>query len=235
MQKLKEQLENQEFQMRDYMKVIRAKSAHPLGRGMGKAMSAKSLRKSGRDMSMEMSTTSVMSQQLAASTLDTKYEKTQKAKEMKERLRTFTDQKLNSRMRRKNQQQLNKIHQEWNVDVAGHEKRREALKAELAERQEERELQLKRKQEIKREKRIQAIKELKEKNRASYLDKFPPIPKEVKELRELEHREKYLKEAPLHQRLFEDYEEKEKKKLNEVREKLMQLKNNPIDFAVTFR
>jgi hypothetical protein len=218
-----EELNELELGLRDYIKVVRAKSAHPLGR----AKSVKSLAPPVRESSMELST-SALNQSMTFA--EQKYEKLQTLKEMKEKMRSFTDKRLNRLQRRKNQEKVKEFQQV--VDVKKAEEERKNLKELLERREENRQNKIKRLMKEKRDKLIEDIKKIKEKNKDTYYKKFPNVPTDVRELREIEHREKYLKEPPLHQRLLKDFEEKEKRKLQEVKDELHQLKNQPIDFVV---
>ena len=91
-------LKDNEFGLRDYINVVRAKSAHPLGRSKT-AKSVRSMAPRRADQSLELST-SVLHASLNLG--ENKYEKEQLNKEKKEKMREFTDLKLNKKGRRKN-------------------------------------------------------------------------------------------------------------------------------------
>jgi hypothetical protein len=219
--------------MRDYMKVVRAKSAHPLGR---KTHSASRIglhtgHNQSMEKSMEKSTTSILHSSFTV-IHDNKYEKSQILKDRKERLKSFTDKRLNNRQRRKNREMIEKIQNDLeivkkNPDYQDRRERADRIRELRYSAHEKKEGEIK-------ERIHSSIKKSKENAHKLYLDRFPPISNDVKELREKEHKDKYLVSPPLHQRLLKDFEEREERRLKEVKDQLHQLKVVPIDFVVGF-
>lgn len=223
------ELSNLEFGMRDYMSVVRAKSAHPLGR---KTHSASRIGlHTGLDKSMEKSTNSILHSSFTV-VHDNKYERSQVLKDKKERLESFTNKKIHNAQAEKNREWLEGLNdklEQYKNDPARLERKE---KAEM-----DREERRKRQERIEKrahDKIYSRIKDWKKSAHNHYLERFPPISNDVKELREKEHKEKYMTDKPLHQRLLEDFEEREARRLKEVKDQLHQLKVQPIDFVVAW-
>ena len=224
------------------MKDIRAKSAHPLGRKKT-AKSAKSLIfKSKADISTGDGNSQILHSSFGGTS--TKYNRELAYKERKERLKTFTNKKLNKRYQKKNRELLESIYTKNNInrDVFTNKKKfqedleikqkqiEETIAEELERKNEEMENNLKKT----RNDIILSIKESKEKVKNRYKAKFPNIPIQVQELRELEHKQKYMKSPPLFEEKEKQFEENEKKRMKEVRDELHATRNQPIDFVVSF-
>lgn len=231
-------LKDNEFGLRDYINVVRAKSAHPLGRSKT-AKSVRSMAPRRADQSLELST-SVLHASLNLG--ENKYEKEQLNKEKKEKMREFTDLKLNKKGRRKNKRFLEELYKKHELDRNVYLNRK-AYQGKLQEK--EKEVEEKVADQLEREKNRMEKKlnehkqEIMEKIRASkenvkklYNQRYPNIPPEVRELRDLEYKQKYLKDPPLFQKKEEDWIESEKKKLKEVKAELHATRNQPLDFVV---
>lgn len=212
--------------MRDYIKAVRAKSAHPLGRNKS---SASLIGFDKRERSAELSTSLVHS--TFATPQENKYEKSQKWKEKKEIMRSFTDKRLDRRQRARNREQIDRIKNELEAFKQDPDRVARKEHSDLIREQRFRKID----KELAKEKEdvMVRLKATKEHNKKAYLEKFPPISKEVKELREKEYKEEYLNKEPLHLRWVKQYEEQEERKLKEVKDQLHQLKVQPIDFVVS--
>jgi hypothetical protein len=213
--------------MRDYMKVMRAKSAHPLGRKKHSASVAGLGSK--LDRSMEKSTTSALHSSFTVNH-DNKYNKSMLLKDKKEKLKSFTDKKLNRLQRQKNREMIEKIKYDLeqvknNPDYQERREKADRIRELRYSAHEKAEGEVK-------ERLLSSIKKSKENAKQIYKDKFPAINKDVRELREKEHKEKYMVDPPLHQRLLKDFEEREERRLKEVKDQLHQLKVQPLDFVV---
>lgn len=211
--------------MRDFMSVVRAKSAHPLGRGK---QSASRVGLGHRDRSAEMSVSMVNS--TFAVSQENKYDKLQKWKEKKEIMRSFTDKKLDKQQRYRNREQIQKIKDDLEEtkkkpDNLDRKERSDILR-------DHRYRQMDMKIEAERVRILSSVKISKEKVKKEYEDKFPKISNDVRELREKEYKEKFMNDIPLHQKLLKDFEEREGRRLKEVKDQLHQLKVQPIDFVV---
>jgi hypothetical protein len=108
------------------------------------------------------------------------YEKQLQDKERKDRLRTFTDKKLNRRQRKMNRALIEKIQKDLPVD---NDKMRAERIERLKTREEKRFERVRQSEEAKKKEILASIKKLEEKHRTEYKLKHPKIPAEVKELR----------------------------------------------------
>lgn len=108
------------------------------------------------------------------------YEKQLQGKEKRDRLRTFTDKKLNRKHRKINRALIDKIHQDLPLD---NDKMRAERIERLKTREEKRFEKIRQSEEAKKKDILVSIKKLEEKHRTEYKLKHPKIPSEVKELR----------------------------------------------------
>lgn len=211
------------------MKVVRAKSAHPLSRNR---QSAKSVSRLGLDRSMEKSAASVLQSSFLPA-IDTKYEKSQQLKERKEILKAFTDKRTNQQQRRKNRELIEKM--KHDLETVKNDPEKLARKEKSERLRELRYSSYEKNDGEAKEQFLAKIKKTKENVHKMYLERFPQISNDVRELREKDHKEKYMTNPPLHQRLLKDFEEREERRFKEVKDQLHQLKVQPIDFVVRLR
>lgn len=207
------------------MTVVRSKSAHPLGRSK---LSASRIGLDAREKSAEMSTSMIHSTFNVSHV--SKYDKLQKFKEKKEILRSFTDKKLDRKQRFQNRQQIQRIKDD--LDMYRKDPDRLEKKEQSDMIRERRYKQYDKKLEEERERILSSVKISKKKVKEKYEERFPKISNDVRELREKEYKEKFMADTPMHQRLLKEFEERESRKLKEVKDQLHQLKVQPIDFVV---
>jgi len=231
-------LKDNEFGLRDYINVVRAKSAHPLGRSKT-AKSVRSLAPRRADQSLELST-SVLHASLNLG--ENKYEKEQHYKEKKEKMREFGDFRLYQKASEKNTQFLEELYKkhEMNRDVYLDRKTFQKKLQEKDQEVEEKVMEQLEREKEKMEKKMnehkvnimKKIRLSKKRVKKRYYQKYPNVPPEVRELRDLEYKQKYLKDPPLFKKKEEEWIESEKKKLKDVKTELHATRNQPLDFVV---